>query len=160
MRIWPAALLVALLAGASCGGKERLPFLGKWALRFEVTGAGEGAKPADLTRNELVGYLQIYATKNGFILFLEGEQQSIEVRGDWKIERKRLVLAPKDVLIDDRGGVDVRDPNKKYLEPDGIREAYSRGLVLVPSQDGTKLEGLTMAIGPLRGRHLAAREKG
>lgn len=150
---------LALLA-MSCGSKERTPYLGKWTLKFTPVSATPPLSKEMLARQELIGYLQVYATKNQYILYLEGEQQQFRLEGTWKLEGKRFILKGGDISIQLRDGMDDKDPNKVFLEPDQARLGYIQDLIFAPSADGRTLTGLQMTIGPLKGTHLAIREGG
>lgn len=144
------ALLAMIGFAAACAGKDAAPYLGKWNGKFVVESAGEDK---DLARNELKGFLQLYRTGNRFTLHLSGEQQSIDAKGSWKVEGKRITLHTKDLTIDDFGGEAKRDLRKKYIPADDVRKAYGGNLVLDAADDAKHLRGLTTNVGPLIGHH-------
>ena len=84
---------------------------------------------------------------------MEGEQETIKIDGTWTIKGNTLTLDPKSVIIDDMGGADVRDPNKKYIPAEDVRDAYGQPLVLTESKDKKALHGLEMTVGKLVGKH-------
>jgi len=146
-------------ARSSCSNKDMLPYLGKWPGGFVVSEVRRGPNTSvDQKRSSLKGFVQIYATNHKFKLHLEGEQETIDVDGDWTRKAKRMDLRVQHVVIDDQGGAALRDPNRKFILPDDIRAAYSRPLILDLSADGKNLNGLPMSIGDLTGRHLFAKE--
>lgn len=146
-------------ARSSCSNKDMLPYLGKWPGGFVVGEVRRGPNTAiDQKRSSLKGFVQIYATNRKFKIHLEGEQETIDVDGDWTRKARRMDLHVQHVVIDDQGGAALRDPNRKFILPDDIRAAYSRPLILDLSADGKSLNGLPMSIGDLTGRHLFAKE--
>lgn len=148
------ALLVVITARSSCSNKELLPYLGRWTGDFAVESIRTGPNTAtDLKRSTLHGFMQIYASHKGFKIHLEGEQESFDVSGTWRLQGKRLVIRTQDIKIDDGGGVDARDPNRKFILPDDFRAAYNRPILLdlIPTRHA--LEGLPMTVGELIGRH-------
>lgn len=149
-------VLLAMIAATLRGGKsnENLrPFLGKWRGEFAVQQAG-GKTGAEAKRYNLRGYLQVYATKRRFQMRLEGEQQGVDITGTWEAKDNSLTLTPKDVQIDDRGGEELRDPNKVYIPAEEIRAAYSRPVPLRMDAQKRNLQGPLSSIGQDRlGRH-------
>ena len=70
----------------------------------------------------------------------------------------RVTLSSTSVKIDDGGGEEVRNPNRAWIDPAALREAYSRPLALRLSKDGQHLTGLLVEVGPLTGTHSFVRE--
>ena len=74
MKAFCALLPLIFLGG--CANRAIQPYLGKWNGGFVVEGvSGETGK--ELARNNLNGYLQIYATNRKFDLYLAGEQETV-----------------------------------------------------------------------------------
>ena len=147
-------ILLVVLAGCD---RSAMPFLGKWSGGFTVERAGKGAV-GGAARNSLKGFLQLYRTGERYELHLEGEQFGLVAGGTWSQKDGRLTLAPTSVKIDDGGGEETRDPNRAWIDPAQLREAYSRPLALRVSKDGKKLTGLLVSVGPLVGTHAFVRE--
>lgn len=140
-----AIFMTVMVAINKNAHQDLRPFLGKWTGAFVVDPPNK--------RENLDGFLQMYATEMMFKMHLEGEQQEIDVDGNWAIEGKQIILKPTHVDIQDYGGQDVRNPNLAYIPNDDVRAAYERTLVFNPSADKKKLDGLLISIGPLRGAH-------
>ncbi|MDR3690377.1 MAG: hypothetical protein P4L46_13430 [Fimbriimonas sp.] len=149
-------LFLTLLACCTAGcnmHKDLLPFLGKWSGKFQVRSIEGGGSSKDVIREEMHGYIQVYETGRSYKMELQGEQETIDVDGTWAHKANRIILSPKSIAIDDMGGAESRDPNKKYIPADQLRDAYSSELVLTESKDNKALHGLEMTIGRLIGKH-------
>ena len=133
-----------------------MPYLGKWSGGFTVRRAGPGAVGGP-RRNDLKGYLQLYRTGARYELSLEGEQFGVVAGGTWKERDGRVDLAPTGVKIDDGGGEEARNPNRAWIAPAALSEAYSRPMSLRLSKDGRRLTGLLVEVGPLLGTHAFTR---
>ena len=147
------ALPLLLLCGGCNRNSDLLPFLGKWLGRFEISEIQGGGTAQDIKRETLKGYVQVYATSRSYKMEMEGEQEVINITGTWTIKANRITLTPKSIIIDDKGGEDKRDPNKKFIASKDVREAYGRPLLLVESADKKSLTGLKITIGNLLGIH-------
>ena len=150
------AFLPLLLAG--CGDRSTMPYLGKWTGGFDVDSVAKGAAVSEPGRNRLKGFLQLYRTGERYELHLEGEQFGLVAGGTWAQKGGRVTLSPTTVKIDDGGGEETRNPNRAWIEPAALREAYSRPLALRLSKDGQRLQGLLVEVGPLTGTHAFVRE--
>ena len=159
-----ALSLLMLMTLSGCQQhREMMPYFGKWDGGFyvdipESSRAGAGGK-IPLKRFTMEGYLMLYATRDGFKLHLEGEQVVIDVDGTWAVTKNsrgedRISLRPKGFKIDDFGGADLRDPNKAYIPSLDIRDTYGKEMLLRPSKDRQKLDGLPLSLGKLVGVHL------
>jgi len=144
--------ILAILLGCN-RNKDLMPFLGKWSGEFDVTEIQGGGTPADMKREKLKGFVQVYATNRLYKMQMEGEQETIDIDGTWTIKANRITLTPKDIVIDDQGGADKRDPNKKFIPSDAARAAYERPLVLAETPDKKALNGLKITVGNLVGAH-------
>jgi hypothetical protein len=149
--LWAVGLFSALWS-AGCEIRDNNPFLGRWTGKFAVESAGtETGK--ELARNDLKGYLQVYATHKKFEMYLVGEQETLTARGEWSSEGNRMILKVLSLEIDDAGGEMKRRMDKKYILPDDLREAYHGSLALELSEDKQKLVGQKMTVGLLIGAH-------
>lgn len=147
-------LLPAMVILAGCNPhKNLMPFLGKWSGKFEVSDIIGGGKDSDKKRETLSGYVQVYATGQSFKMEMQGEQETIDISGTWTCKGNRMTLNPKSVQIDDQGGADQRDPNKKFIPATDVQTAYGRPMVLQETPDKKSLNGLEMTIGKLVGTH-------
>lgn len=147
-----APFLILALAGCGGGHKELLPYLGKWNGAFEVERFA-GATPKDLSRETLRGYLMLYATNRRFLLHFDGEQQAVDLDGTWALNGKQVELRATKVEIDDQGGEEFRDPNKKWIPSDQLQAAVGRPIILNPSTDGKRLAGPATSIGDRTGAY-------
>jgi len=155
-RAWPL-LYILLLTGCQ-PNKERMPFYGRWGGGFVVDAIAGGGTEKDRQRSTLNGYLMLYATGNSFLMHEEGEQEILDIKGTWRLLKPtRVELEIAEIKIDDMGGEDKRDPNRKFIPTDDVRAAYSRPLVLDISPDKQSLTGLRLAMGDLTGRHVYKR---
>jgi len=151
-----AALLCAAVLGlGGCNShKDLMAFLGKWKGGFDVTSVrGANASSLDIKRDTLRGFIQVYETNRSYKMELNGEQETIEINGTWTIKGNHITLRPTMLDIDDKGGEQQRDPNKKYIAAMLVRAAYGQPLVLVESRDKKSLTGLEMSVGDLVGTH-------
>lgn len=147
-------LIPILLFAAGCNAnKDILPFLGKWSGKFEVEEIQGGGTAQDRKREQLKGYIQVYATGRSYKMEMTGEQETIDISGNWIIKGNRITLTPKSIAIDDKGGEDKRDPNKKFIPAAVAKAAYQRPLILQESPDKKALDGLKLSIGDLIGTH-------
>ena len=143
---------VLVLFSAGCVNKEKWPYLGKWNGGFKAD-TFAGATTNDIRRWDMPGYLMIYATKWTFKLHLEAEQAIIDVKGTWKVRDKALTLFISEVKIDDKGGEERRNPNRKFLAAETIRKTLGRELSFKISPDGKLLDTALLSYGDLLGVH-------
>ena len=147
-----AILIGTMLVGCNMH-TDLMPFLGKWIGKFQVSTVNGAGSEKDRAREELKGFVQIYATNRSYKMELEGEQETIKIDGTWTISGKRITLTPKKLVIDDKGGADQRDPNKKYIAAEDVRAAYGQPLVLTESANKKALHGMEITVGSLVGHH-------
>lgn len=147
--------LLLLTAGCNFGNKEHIRFLALWNGKFKVEKVLTGPdSPQDRARYELKGYIKILSNKSEFWIHLEGEQQAIDIKGTYKIEKDRIQLrASSDTRIDDFGGEDKRNPNLKFIPIQALKDSYAKPIILDLSKDGLKLTGLTFTLGPVEGQY-------
>ncbi len=149
-----ALSLLGLIAVSGCNPHgELVPYLGKWDGKFTVLEAEPNATPNDLDRESLRGYLMLYATKMLFKLHLEGEQETVDIEGTWRLEKGRVFLDTKKTSIDDMGGENFRDPNRKFIPGEAIRATYSKPVTLSLDKTNKKLSGLPITMGKVIGKH-------
>ena len=147
-------LIPCILILCGCNRNAALmPFLGKWSGHFEVSDITTGGTASDCKRESLNGYVQVYATERTYKMEMQGEQEVININGTWTIRGNRITLNPKSVAIDDQGGSDLRDPNKKFIPATDVTAGYGRPIVLQETPDKKQLNGLKMSIGNLIGTH-------
>jgi len=145
------ALLLLPFALIGCRNEsERIPLFGKWDIEFLPQKTAE-------SRYTLSGYLMLYRNRDEFVLNVEGEQQGIEAKGTWRLERGRVMLTTKDVAIDDNGGEELRDPNKVYIANEAVRATFTRPMALRVSEDRKQLDGLLTSFGEVLGSFRAKR---
>lgn len=135
-----------------------MPFLGKWSGSFAVEAVAKGTPVADPGRNTLRGFLQLYQTGARYELHLDGEQEGLVSGGTWSAKNGRVVISPTSVKIDDEGGAEARNPNKTWIDPAQLREAYSRPLEFHVSKDGQRMTSVLETVGPLTGTYSFVRE--
>ena len=135
--------MLGVLALAGCGSEKLVPYLGKW------TGSFEPDSPKSPYR--MGCNLQLYATGEKFRMRVEGPQQAIEVNGTWTIKRQTILLAPREVKIDDFGGVDLRNPNLPYLPAEAIQKAFGTALACRLSRDNKTATSISLNLGPVEG---------
>lgn len=153
------AIALFFTARASCANKDLVPFFGKWSGAYEVDQVLKGADgPKDRERSKLEGFVQIYGSNRSYKMFLNGEQESLEIGGTWTTKGNRITLRMNDFKLDDQGGEDARNPNAKFIPADELREAYAKPLVLELSADKKRLTGLRTTVGPTVGTHRFAKE--
>lgn len=148
---------LGLTLRATGSNKDLLPYVGKWTGKFVVEEMTGGGTAQERVRNNLHGYLQLYRTKESYLLHMEGEQEIIDVKGTWQRKGSQIELKATEVKINDFGGEEKRDPNKMFIDPEKVREAYSRPMVLKLSEDKRSLSGPQTSIANLIGRHVFTR---
>lgn len=149
------ALAILSLGGCNFGDKKVIRFLAIWNGGFEVESISKGPdSPKDRTRSGLKGYLKILSNKQEFWIHIEGEQQGVDIKGTYKIDKNRITLkAGAATKIDDFGGIDQRNPNLKWIPSEDLQASFAKPIVLDLSKDGMTLTGLTTTIGPLTGKY-------
>jgi len=152
-------VIILVLSGrASCANKDLLPFLGKWKGGFVAQEFVDKPDAFSLKRHGFDATLQLYRTQESFILRLESEQESVDVKGTWSHRGQELRLAIRSVEIDDMGGADVRDPNRPFTAPEAIRKVYAGTMILRLSKDKKRLVGLPVTLDKVVGSHQFAKD--
>lgn len=148
-------LFLPLLLLAGCGSKTRMPYLGRWTGEWVVDSFVVGPNsPARRKAHTMAAELQLYATKNRFVMTLTGKQQTVEVEGEWTVRKGKndLLLLPGRLKNDDRGGEDFRDPNLPFIPTDQLQKSLAAPFRLRPAGP-KKLDGLPFAIGDAIGTY-------
>lgn len=146
--------LTGLTLLATNSHRELLRYTGKWAGAFTVDSISKGPDTeSDRKRSRLEGYLQLYLSGRRYLFHVDGEQQGVEVNGTWQAQNDRVILTPNHVAIDDHGGADKRDPNKKYIPNDDVQAAFNRPLILIQSDDHQGFVSLPVSIGAYLGKY-------
>ncbi|MBI1332446.1 MAG: hypothetical protein JST12_18715 [Armatimonadetes bacterium] len=155
--ILPLAFI--LLAAAGCGDKKMMPFLGQWNGDFVVSKVNRGPD-ADIDRkhHSLHGYVSLRLDKKSYLLHLEGEQQQVDVKGNWAYHGNQAVLSPSDVKVNNDNGAGQYNPNRKYVPDEDLYSAYNKKLILTLSQDGKTLQSPSMSIAFLEGEHIFTKD--
>ncbi len=87
-------------------------------------------------------------------MHLEGEQESIDVSGNWSLVGKQIrIRFDKLVSIDDAGGIDLRDPNRAFIPTSALKQTVSIPLGLNPHDNNKQLSSPLVQIGPLLGHY-------
>lgn len=148
----------------SCGDPKTMPFLGTWNGGFVVEKVQQGPDTAgDRKRHELRGYLRMVLNKKKYEMKLDGEQQTVLVKGLWTYNGKQLTLEPESVEIKVEGGDENLDPNKKSLPSDELYSNYLKKMTfnLKSSSDRSGvdlLSGLDSTVVFLQGKHQFQKE--
>jgi hypothetical protein len=138
-----------LVGTVGCNPNQQyVPYFGKWDGALNILEIPDGPNtPKDRERESLRGYLMIYGARQKFDLHLEGEQETLDITGQWRLEKDRLTLKASKIDIDDQGGEAFRDPNRKFIPAPDLRQAYGKTIVLKLSPDKLKLTGLKISVG-------------
>lgn len=73
-----------LLQGCISADQKTRPFLGMWVGKFTVSNVGAGPNtPDDHRRHTLTGYIRVLLDKKAYQMHLEGEQQKVDIKGEW-----------------------------------------------------------------------------
>jgi hypothetical protein len=128
-----------------------MPYLGHWVGGFQVTSATREVPVAKLAMN---GYLQLYRTDDKFLIQLSNPTQVLNLGGVWRmIGAHRIELTFNAFRIDEPDLTKLKGMRRAYLEPEDLKAAYSKPLILDLGPPGT-LNGLLVRVGPLLGRHV------
>lgn len=125
-----------------CADRNRVMALGHWTGGFYTDRA-----------EALRGYLHLYQTGDKFKLELANRVQGATLGGTWKLDKRRITLTITTIEFDNPTTEDQKSLGLNVVSPDSIRSAYANHVVLDLDPSGTTLTGLTMSIGPLKGRH-------
>lgn len=149
------ALALFLTIRSINANKDLVPFLGKWSGGFEVSQIQNANRdtPEDRRRLGLMGYLMVYGSRHSFKIHLEGEQEVFDIGGKWAIKGQRLILTadPQTFALDDEGGAESRNPNRKFIPADDLRAAFGKPIPLDLSKDKKAFASPLTSIGNLIG---------
>lgn len=150
MRRYPVIVAIAAMTLLGCN-KERMPYLGYWHGGFDVQSSTAAAPTSSIN---LRGYVQLYRTEDKFEIELSNPVQVMDVGGRWKmLGPNRIELTPHEFRINQKDIDKLKALRKPFIEPEVLRSAYSKPLVLNLQGDGKTLDGLLMRVGPLLGKH-------
>jgi hypothetical protein len=152
-----AVATFAALTLAGCRTTADIPYLGRWEGDFTVKRVMGRTQIPNPSRNGWKGYIILYRTQDGALgnrcqAHLENEQEAVDLKGHWLVRARQISATFDNIKVDDAGGLDSRDPNKAYLEPNEINRAFSIPLVLTSEQKGKVLESPLRELGPLEGK--------
>lgn len=154
-----ASLPLLLLKGCSRPDAQAVPFLGQWPGQFTVEKINQGPDMAmDRKHHMLRGYLSIRLDRKKYIMHLDGEQQKIDITGNWIITGNQITLNPVDTKVNTEGGKDGVNPNFKWIPDEDLVESYGKKITLKLSKDGSTLDGLRTTIAFLEGTHTFKKE--
>ena len=148
-----------------CFDSAQVPFLGRWSGAFEVDSASQKMPISKLARYNMKGFLMLYRSqfrvlnskddrpKSKFVMHLEGEQESVDVTGQWELINKQIQLTATDIKPDDEGGEALRDPNRTYIPVNDLEAALQKPIPCSFDATKTKLSSPLSQIGLLFGRY-------
>lgn len=142
MRFAGLALLL-LLCLAGCANREKVLAMGHWT-------GGFYSDKAEVLR----GYLQLYGTGDKFKLRLANKNQGMSFDGTWTLEKKRITLRISSIDFENPTQETQKSLGLLLIEPEAVRAAYGKPIVLDLDEGGRALKGLTMSIGKIQGSHL------
>ena len=147
----PVALGLAL---AGCHSQAGIPYYGKYEGGF-IVHTVPGVNSVDKASWSLKGYLQLLAFKDQFNIHLEGRQQIIDVKGNWRLEPRQITLQVTSIKFDDGGGAEKRNPNLPYIPAEDFKAAYAKEITLRIGKDKDRvtLTGPTLSMGSILGQH-------
>jgi hypothetical protein len=134
-------LLLLLLAG--CANREKVLAMGHWT-------GGFYADKAEVLR----GYLQLYGTGDKFKMRLANKDQGMNFDGTWTLSKKRITLKIGSIDFENPTQETQKSLGLRLIDPEAVRSAYAKSIVLDLSEDGRALTGLTMSIGKQQGSHM------
>lgn len=153
-----AAGVALMLQGCISADQKTRPFLGMWVGKFTVSNVGAGPNQADdQRRHTLTGYIRVLLDKKAYQMHLEGEQQQIEIKGEWVYKGSQIVLSPKNVTVNDEYD-DGPNPNRKYVPSDELTKAYQQKLTFNINKAANEFIAPEMRIAFLTGTHSFKKE--
>lgn len=148
---------VALQGCVSADQKTR-PFLGMWVGKYAVSSVGAGPNTADdQRRHTLTGYVRVLLDKKAYQMHLEGEQQTVEIKGEWAYRGNQIILSPKKVEVKDEYE-DGPNPNRKYVPLDELTKAYQQKLTFNINKAANEFTAPEVKIAFLSGTHSFKKE--
>jgi hypothetical protein len=156
MRLSLLGIATVGLILSGCRSKQDVPYVGRWDGQFMVSRLLGKTQVMSAKRNNWRGFVLLYRTRDDggtrCQMHLENEQETVEVKGHWELVKRQVEITFNDIKIDDAGGLDMRDPNKSYLDSGEIRKALSVPLIL-NSTGPTSLSSPLVVFGPLEGAY-------
>lgn len=139
----PAVISLLVLSG--CAPKAEMALYGNWPGSFAETVSERGF--------ELKGYLQLYATGHRFKMHLGNQTQTYDATGSWQDTGRQVLLNIKDIAFQGMTKDEAETRKVMFLDPDRVRDAYGRMLILNLSRDRKTLQGLPMKMAGFNGAH-------
>jgi hypothetical protein len=136
-------LLAPLLLLLGCVDKDRAPVLGHWTGGFYTD-------KAEVMR----GYVQLYQTGDKFKMQLANPDQTMNFEGTWSIVKKHIELRVADIKFENPSAEVQKALKLRIFGPEQVRSAYAKPIVLNIKSEGTELNGLTMTLGDIQGKHV------
>jgi hypothetical protein len=147
-----------LLQGCISADQKTRPFLGMWVGKFIVSNVGAGPNtPDDHRRHTLTGYIRVLLDKKAYQMHLEGEQQKVDIKGEWAYKGNQLILSPKDVQVVDESD-DGPNPNRKYVDAEELTIGYRQKLTFNINKAANQYTAPEMKIAFLTGTHSFKKE--
>ncbi len=147
-----AGFLLALAGLAGCKNQAEMPYFGKYEGGYMVESTTNRLIPA-AARWNLKGYLQLLATRDKFNLHLEGEQETVDIRGTWHLDQGMMRFWVTENKFDDLGGASTRNPNRTFTPAAAIRAAIGKEFTLGVGQASGRVElhGALLVLGESTG---------
>jgi hypothetical protein len=150
------ALLFVVACAVGCRSRDDVPYLGRWEGEFKAKRVLGKTQIPDPARNGWKGFIILYRTEDGGLgsrctSHLENEQEAVDLKGHWIIHRNQIQATFDNIKVDDAGGLDGRDPNKAYLDPEEINKAFGVPLILTADRRAHILTSPLREFGPLEG---------
>lgn len=150
--------LALLLQGCISADQKTRPFLGMWVGKFSVSAVGAGPNtPDDQRRHTLTGYVRILLDKKAYQMHLEGEQQQVDIKGEWAYRGNQIILSPKKVEVKDEYD-DGPNPNRKYVPSDELTKGYQQKLTFNLNKAANQYSAPEVKIAFLTGTHSFKKE--
>ncbi len=151
-------LAATALQGCISADQKTRPFLGMWVGKFMVANVGNGPNTADdQRRHSLTGYVRILLDKKAYQMHLEGEQQTIEIKGEWIYKGNQIILSPKKVEVKDENE-DGPNPNRKFVPAEELTKAYQQKLTFNINKAANEFTAPEVKIAFLSGTHSFKKE--
>lgn len=127
--------------------KERVPVMGQWTGGFYTDKA-----------EVLRGYLKLYRTGDKFKMRLTSKHQEMNFEGTWTIAKRRVELRVSDVQFENPPEETQKALGLKLLSSEEVRTVYSKPIMLDLNAKDNELDGLTMTLGNIQGKHQFKKE--
>ena len=140
---YAGVVLLFLITLTGCANRDKVIAMGHWT-------GGFYSDKAEVLR----GYLQLYGTGDKFKMRLANKDQGMNFDGTWTLTKKRITLKISSIDFENPTQETQKSLGLMLIEPESVRSAYAKSIVLDLAEDGRALKGLTMSIGRLQGSHL------